>query len=150
MTRKRNNAFCFLLMCLTLVNFPASLVATSFVVLHAWALYLSIIGCHEEAFAICMELGSIANKSWYKEWEIYILYRPQIVYESCSSYAWQGKRTVSSAAFFDGHAYLVISISRVSSTIWNLVTSFSKLHSSGTHPVQPFPLSEVSLACETT
>ena len=31
--------------------------STSFVVLHALTLHLSIIGCHEDAFAIRMELG---------------------------------------------------------------------------------------------
>ena len=39
--------------------------------------------------------------------------RSQIIYESCSSRA----GTMSSAAFLDGHVYLVISISRVSSII---------------------------------
>ena len=46
-----------LLLCIGLnINFPATIVATSFVVLHAWALHLSIIGSHEDAFAICVEL----------------------------------------------------------------------------------------------
>ena len=52
-TGEGGSAFCFVL-CVW-VNFPATVVATCFFVLHAMALHLSIICCHEDAFA--MELG---------------------------------------------------------------------------------------------
>ena len=50
MTRKRNNAFCFICPYNLGVNF--SVVANSFVVLHAHTLHPSIVGCHKNAFTI--------------------------------------------------------------------------------------------------
>ena len=52
MTSKKEQC---LVLCLTLVGvskIPSYIVATSFVILHALALHLSIVGCHEDAFAV--------------------------------------------------------------------------------------------------
>ena len=62
MTRKMNNALHFVL-CLTLTS-KSTVVANSFVVLYAWALYLSTVGGHDDAFAIWnLEYYKVAIRS---------------------------------------------------------------------------------------
>ena len=53
MTRKRNNAPCFVLCLMSVYVTSQSLYScNSFVVLHACALHMYIVGCHKDAFAI--------------------------------------------------------------------------------------------------
>ena len=62
MTRKRNNAPCFVLCLMSVYVTSQSLYSCdSFVVLHACALNMSIVGCHEDAFAMPSGAASTAT-----------------------------------------------------------------------------------------
>ena len=121
MTRKRNIAFAFYLLNLGISklssyhcsNFICCTPCIGFVFVHSWLSWGCPCYLHGTWSIATIKVAIRNGKFTYC--------RLQIVHESCSSYVWQGKRTMYLAPFLDGHAFLVISISRVSSIIWNFI-----------------------------